>query len=166
MKKKKINLFPLPFWGQHPWGFSAILLLCLPTHALVSRQWAECRHRHGSRGGDIMTVGRGREDPRTLEGHSQSQDPSTANAGHCCIMPPQRHSHVCNNQSQVLCLALQGQGGIRRTLEEAGQHQEGEGYHQVEQDQPPPFQHPGVKGTNDLLFEGAPNGTAAHGTNS
>lgn len=113
-----------------------------------------------------MTVGRGREDPRTLEGHSQSQDPSTANAGHCCIMPPQRHNHVCNNQSQVLCLDLQGQGGVRWTLEEAGQHQEGEGYHQVEQDQPPPFQHPGVKGTNDLLFEGAPNGTAAYGTNS
>lgn len=52
------------------------------------------------------------------------------------------------------------------TLEEASQHQEGKGYHQAEQDQPPPCQHPGVKGTNDLLLEGAPDGTAAHGTNS
>lgn len=71
---------------------------------------------------------------------------------------------MCNNPARVSCLALQGHGGVRWTLEEASQHQEG--YHQVEQDHPLPFQDPEVKGTNDLLFEGAPNGTAAHGTNS
>lgn len=121
MEKKKNKPLSPSVLRQHPWGFSAILLLCLPTRALVSRQWgwvqAQIRQQELE---TSTTVGRGREDPRTLEGHSQSQDPEGVKHSKCRSLlhrATPEHSCVCNNPARVSCLALQGHGGVRWTLE-------------------------------------------------